>query len=107
MKLKRLINNGFFGKILPVCGEFGYCAFEGFNVPAQQPSWNYRKEDEGGVILDMLWSWQYVQDNVFGNVKGVFCLGATHITEQTKRGKCTNVMQMMLPMQLMSLKVEL
>lgn len=82
MKLKRLIENNFFGKILSVRGEFGYWVFEGFNVPAQRPSWNYRKEDEGGVILDMLCHWRYVLDNVFGNVKGVFCLGATHIPER-------------------------
>lgn len=82
MKLKRLIENDFFGKILSVRGEFGYWVFEGFNIPAQRPSWNYRKEDEGGVILDMLCHWRYVLDNVFGNVKGVFCLGATHIPER-------------------------
>lgn len=82
MKIKRLIENDFFGKILSVRGEFGYWVFEGFNIPAQRPSWNYRKEYEGGVILDMLCHWRYVLDNVFGNVKGVFCLGATHIPER-------------------------
>jgi predicted dehydrogenase len=93
MKLKRLIENDFFGKILSVRGEFGYWVFEGFNIPAQRPSWNYRKEDEGGIILDMLCHWRYVLDNLFGNVKGVFCMGATHIPErvdeQGKVYKCT------------------
>lgn len=93
IKLKRLMENGFFGKILSVRGEFGYWVFEGFNVPAQRPSWNYRKEDEGGIILDMLCHWRYVLDNLFGNVKGVFCIGATHIPErvdeQGKVYKCT------------------
>lgn len=93
LKLKRLMENDFFGKILSVRGEFGYWVFEGFNVPAQRPSWNYRKEDDGGIIIDMLCHWRYVLDNLFGNVKGVFCLGATHIPErvdeQGKVYKCT------------------
>jgi predicted dehydrogenase len=93
MKLKRLIENGFFGKILSVRGEFGYWVFEGFNVPAQRPSWNYRKEDEGGIMLDMLCHWRYVLDNLFGKVRGVFCMGATHIPERVdelgKVYKCT------------------
>jgi len=92
-KLKRLMENDFFGKILSVRGEFGYWVFEGFNVPAQRPSWNYRKEDDGGIIIDMLCHWRYVLDNLFGPVKGVFCLGATHIPErvdeQGKTYKCT------------------
>jgi len=93
LKLKRLMENDFFGKILSVRGEFGYWVFEGFNVPAQRPSWNYRKEDDGGIIVDMLCHWRYVLDNLFGNVKGVFCLGATHIPERVDENgkvyKCT------------------
>jgi predicted dehydrogenase len=93
LKLKRLIENGFFGKILSVRGEFGYWVFEGFTVPAQRPSWNYRKEENGGIIMDMLCHWRYVLDNLFGNVKGLFCLGVTHIPErvdeQGKVYKCT------------------
>jgi predicted dehydrogenase len=82
IKLKRLIENDFFGKILSVRGEFGYWVFEGHSVPAQRPSWNYRKEDDGGIISDMLCHWRYVLDNLFGKVKGLFCLGATHIPER-------------------------
>lgn len=82
MKLKRLIQQNFFGRILSVKGEFGYWVFEGHSIPAQRPSWNYRKEDEGGIILDMLCHWRYVLDNLFGNVKAVSCLGATHIPER-------------------------
>ncbi|WP_209332482.1 Gfo/Idh/MocA family protein [Lunatimonas salinarum] len=81
-KLKRLIENGFFGEILSVRGEFGYWVFEGHTVPAQRPSWNYRKEDDGGIIVDMLCHWRYVLDNIFGKVKAVSCLGATHIKER-------------------------
>lgn len=81
-KIKRLIESGFFGEILSVRGEFGYWVFEGDIIPAQRPSWNYRKEDDGGIIVDMLCHWRYVLDNIFGKVKAVSCLGATHIKER-------------------------
>lgn len=93
IKIKRLIQQGFFGEILSVRGEFGYWVFEGDTIPAQRPSWNYRKEDDGGIIVDMLCHWRYLLDNVFGKVKSVSCLGATHIPqridEQGKKYKCT------------------
>jgi predicted dehydrogenase len=93
IKLKRLIQQGFFGDILSVRGEFGYWVFEGDSIPAQRPSWNYRKEDDGGIISDMLCHWRYVLDNVFGKVKAVSCIGATHIPrrvdEQGKPYQCT------------------
>ena len=79
MKLKHLIDIGFFGEILSVRGEFGYWVFTGEDGAAQRPSWNYRKEDGGGIIVDMLCHWRYVLDNLFGEVKAVSCLGATHI----------------------------
>ena len=82
LKIKRLKENGFFGKILSVRGEFGYWVYEGHSIPAQRPSWNYRKEDDGGIIIDMLCHWRYVLDNLFGEVKAVSCLGATHIPER-------------------------
>ena len=79
LKLKLLIDAGFFGRILSVRGEFGYWVFEGDLQPAQRPSWNYRAQDGGGIILDMLCHWRYVVDNLFGEVKSVSCLGATHV----------------------------
>ena len=79
LKLQALDRQGFFGRILSIRGEFGYWVFEGDTVPAQRPSWNYRKEDGGGIILDMLCHWRYVLDNLFGGVKAVSCLGATHV----------------------------
>lgn len=81
-KIKRLVDKGFFGRILSIRGEFGYWVFEGFSIPAQRPSWNYKKEEDGGIILDMLCHWRYVLDNIFGKVKAVSCLGATHIKER-------------------------
>lgn len=82
LKLKMLRDSGFFGKILSVRGEFGYWVFEGDLQPSQRPSWNYRTEDGGGIILDMICHWRYVLDNLFGEVKSVSCLGATHIAER-------------------------
>jgi predicted dehydrogenase len=82
LKLKMLRESGFFGRICAVRGEFGYWVFEGDRQPAQRPSWNYRAEDGGGIILDMLCHWRYVLDNLFGEVKSVSCLGAKHIPER-------------------------
>ena len=91
MKLQRLRDAGFFGKILSVRGEFGYWVFEGDpqlgGPPAQRPSWNYRKQDGGGIILDMLCHWRYVLDNLFGAVKAVSCRGATHIPHRWDENK--------------------
>jgi predicted dehydrogenase len=81
-KLKLLVDSGFFGRLLSVRGEFGYWVFEGDLQPIQRPSWNYRAEDGGGIILDMICHWRYVLDNTFGNVRSVSCLGATHIPER-------------------------
>ncbi|HXU55170.1 MAG TPA: Gfo/Idh/MocA family oxidoreductase, partial [Casimicrobiaceae bacterium] len=82
LKLRMLIASGFFGRILSVRGEFGYWVFEGDWQPAQRPSWNYRKEDDGGIIIDMLCHWRYVLDSLFGAVKSLSCLGVTHINDR-------------------------
>ncbi|MFE5322948.1 Gfo/Idh/MocA family protein [Paenibacillus sp. NPDC056579] len=93
LKLKRLVDSGYFGKILSVRMEFGYWVFEGNWQQAQRPSWNYRKEDGGGIIVDMFAHWRYVLDNLFGEVRSVSCLGVTHIDErvdeQGNTYKCT------------------
>jgi predicted dehydrogenase len=87
-KLQTLKDLGFFGRIFSVRGEFGYWVFEGDTVPTQRPSWNYRKEEGGGIIIDMLCHWRYVLDNLFGPVKAVSCHGATHIpTRWDENGK--------------------
>ena len=82
VKLKSLIDRGYFGEILSVKGEFGYWVFEGDTVPAQRPSWNYRKEDGGGMVVDMLCHWRYLIDNVFGPVQAVSCTTATHVKQR-------------------------
>jgi predicted dehydrogenase len=78
-KLAMLRDSGFFGKMLSVRGEFGYWVFEGDWQEAQRPSWNYRAEDGGGMILDMVCHWRYVLDNLFGEVESLTCLGTTDI----------------------------
>ncbi|WP_028935181.1 Gfo/Idh/MocA family protein [Pseudonocardia spinosispora] len=81
-KLRRLLDGGFFGRVLSVRGEFGYWVFEGDWQTAQRPSWNYRTEDGGGVTLDMFCHWEYVLHNLFGRVRSVQALSATHIPER-------------------------
>src|SRR5919197_3159025 len=85
-KLKRVIDAGFFGRILSVRGEFGYWVFEGDWQPGQRPSWNYRAEDGGGIALDMLPHWQYLLENLFGRVRSVQCVTATHIDRRWDEG---------------------
>jgi predicted dehydrogenase len=92
-KLKRLIDGGFFGRIFSVRAEFGYWVFEGDWQASQRPSWNYRAEDGGGIVMDMLSHWRYLLDHTFGPVQRVSCLGATHIPERWdesgRRYNCT------------------
>ncbi|MFM7322680.1 MAG: Gfo/Idh/MocA family protein [Armatimonadota bacterium] len=83
LQLKALIDAGWFGEIVSVRGEFGYWVFTGHDeTTPQRPSWNYRREDGGGIIVDMLCHWRYVLDHLFGAVRSVSCLGATHIRER-------------------------
>jgi len=81
-RLKRLIDSGFCGRLLSVRVEFGYWVFEGDWPPPQRPSWNYRSEDGGGIILDMFCHWRYVLDELFGGVRAVTAIGTTHIPER-------------------------
>ena len=81
-KLKRVIDSGFFGRILSVRGEFGYWVFEGDGIPTQRPSWNYRAEDGGGMVLDMFCHWNYVMEGLFGAVDAVTAKAVTHIPQR-------------------------
>lgn len=88
LKLKRLVDSGFFGRVLSVRGEFGYWVFEGDWQKAQRPSWNYRKEDGGGIVVDMFPHWNYVFEHLFGSVRSVYAHTATHIPERVdERGR--------------------
>ncbi|MFF5054829.1 Gfo/Idh/MocA family protein [Micromonospora sp. NPDC000663] len=88
-KLKRLVDGGFFGQILSVRGEFGYWVFEGDWQPAQRPSWNYRAEDGGGIVVDMFPHWHYVLEELFGRVNAVSCVIATHVPERVDEAGST------------------
>ena len=90
LKLRRLIDSGFFGRILSIRGEFGYWVFEGDWQPAQRPSWNYRAEDGGGIVLDMFPHWHYILEQLFAPVRTVTTRIATHIPNAgTKTGSAT------------------
>jgi predicted dehydrogenase len=86
LKLKRLIDGHFFGRILSVRGEFGYWVFEGDWQPAQRPSWNYRAEDGGGIVLDMFPHWAYIMENLFGRVEAVTARAVTHVPHRVDEG---------------------
>ncbi|MFI2712244.1 Gfo/Idh/MocA family protein [Micromonospora sp. NPDC018662] len=88
-KLKRLVDGGFFGRILSVRGEFGYWVFEGDWQAAQRPSWNYRAEDGGGITVDMFPHWHYVLEQIFGRVTAVTAVTATHIPERVDENGVT------------------
>src|SRR3954451_19311570 len=85
-KLKRLVDGGFFGRILSVRGEFGYWVFEGDWQEAQRPSWNYKLEEGGGIVLDMFPHWTYVLEHLFGRVTSVTARAVTHIPERFDEG---------------------
>ena len=82
MKLKLLLDNDFFGKLFSVRGEFGYWVFDGHYQTCQRPSWNYRKEDGGSIIIDMLCHFQYIIENLFGRIRALTSLGATHVAKR-------------------------
>jgi predicted dehydrogenase len=79
IKLRRLLREGFFGRVLAVRLEFGYWVFEGDGIPAQRPSWNYRAEDGGGIVLDMFPHWQYLLEDLFGPITALYARQATHV----------------------------
>jgi predicted dehydrogenase len=82
LKLRRLVDDGFFGRVLSLRGEFGYWVFEGADEPGQRPSWNYRAEDGGGITLDMFAHWSYVLEGILGRVASVTARAVTHIPER-------------------------
>jgi predicted dehydrogenase len=82
VKLRRLVDEGFFGRILSIRGEFGYWVFEGEHQPAQRPSWNYRTDEGGGITTDMFCHWSYVLEGIVGRVRSVSALSTTHIPQR-------------------------
>jgi predicted dehydrogenase len=82
IKLRRLIREGFFGRVLSIRLEFGYWVFEGDSIAAQRPSWNYRKEDGGGIVLDMFPHWQYLLEDLFGPISALYARHAIHLPKR-------------------------
>jgi predicted dehydrogenase len=82
VKLRRLVRSGFFGRVLSARLEFGYWVFEGDDIAAQRPSWNYRKEDGGGIVLDMFPHWQYLLTDLFGPISAVYARHTTHVPQR-------------------------
>jgi predicted dehydrogenase len=88
VKLRRLVESGFFGRILSVRGEFGYWVFEGDWQPGQRPSWNYRAEDGGGIVADMFCHWSYLLEHLVGPVRAVTARAVTHVPRRfDERGR--------------------
>ena len=81
-KLDRALRSGFFGRLLSVRCDFGYWVFEGHLEPSQRPSWNYRADEGGGMVLDMFPHWQYVVEGLFGGIRAVLCHAVTHVPER-------------------------
>ena len=82
IKLRQLAREGFFGRLLSVRLEFGYWVFEGDGIPAQRPSWNYRAEQGGGIVLDMFPHWQYLLEDLFGPIAALYARRATHVPQR-------------------------
>jgi predicted dehydrogenase len=78
-----------------VRGEFGYWVFTGldYDQPAQRPSWNYRAEDGGGIMIDMFCHWDYVIRGLFGQIESLVAWGATDLPQRRDESgesyKCT------------------
>ena len=82
IKLRRLVRDGFFGRVLSVRLEFGYWVFEGNSLSGQRPSWNYRRQDGGGIVLDMFPHWQYLLEDLFGPISALYARRTTHVPQR-------------------------
>jgi predicted dehydrogenase len=81
-KLCKLAASDFFGRITGFRVEFGWWVFDGADVPCQRPSWNYRKREGGGLILDMYPHWRYVIENTLGPMRRVTTAFSTATPER-------------------------
>jgi predicted dehydrogenase len=67
-KLAALTKSGALGRIVGFRLEFGWWVFDGIELPSQRPSWNYRADGGGGLILDMYPHWRYVIESIVGRI---------------------------------------
>jgi predicted dehydrogenase len=78
-KLRKVRDSGFFGRILSARLESGWWVFDGELYPGQRASWNYRRQDGGGLVLDMYPHWRYLLTSLVGPIKAVSCRRVTQI----------------------------
>ncbi|MDB5516285.1 MAG: putative dehydrogenase [Tardiphaga sp.] len=81
-KLRKVRDAGFFGRILSVRLEFGWWVFDGELYPSQRSSWNYKKREGGGLILDMFPHWRYILEDLVGNIEAVSCRKTTQVPKR-------------------------
>jgi predicted dehydrogenase len=87
-KLRLARDMGAIGRVLNFRLEFGYWIFSGMEVPAQRSSWNYRKAEGGGLVLDMYPHWRYIIEGLLGPIKRVVSAAWTAIPERVdERGR--------------------
>jgi predicted dehydrogenase len=82
IKLQEVLASGELGRVLSVQIEFGYWVFEDEVGVTQRPSWNYRTEDGGGIVLDMFCHFRYLLDHLFGDVHSIMCTTRTHVPQR-------------------------
>ena len=66
--------------------DFGWWVFDGKEAPAQRPSWNYRKAQGGGLVLDMFPHWRYILEHLVSPIRSVSCLTRTCLSRRTDEG---------------------
>lgn len=81
-KLRQVVEDGFLGRVIGFQIAFGWWVFDGIGAESQRPSWNYREEAGGGLILDMHPHWRYVIEGVLGPIARVAALAWTGQTER-------------------------
>lgn len=82
-KLRKLRETGFFGRILSAKLTFGWWVFDGELYPSQRSSWNYKRAEGGGLILDMFPHWRYIIENLIAPISAVSCRATTQIPRRT------------------------
>ncbi|QYK42234.1 MAG: Gfo/Idh/MocA family oxidoreductase [Paracoccaceae bacterium] len=76
-KLAALRQSGFFGRIHAARLDFGFWVFDGDIQRTQRSSWNYKRAEGGGIVLDMFTHWRYLTDTLIGRMRAVSCVMAT------------------------------
>ena len=82
LKLRRVVESGFLGRVIGFQINFGWWVFDGIEAESQRPSWNYRKAGGGGLISDMHPHWRYIVEGTLGPIARVAALSWTGQTER-------------------------